>query len=171
MFHEDLLAHSFSTQLIYGCWIWRSDVNNYVSRQIEYIYFAYYCCNRCMNLEWTLKPFEVTMFYRRTLFILAKTVCGILWGLRFWDCEISIQVFHLSQFSNLSFISHAILQEEGETPAQEFENLTSKLVFVDLAGSERLKRTGATGDRAKEGISINGGLVNYVTYSNCISVI
>jgi len=28
-----------------------------------------------------------------------------------------------------------------------------------LAGSERLKRTGATGDRAKEGISINCGLL------------
>ncbi|KAM0239025.1 hypothetical protein ACHAP5_008397 [Fusarium lateritium] len=34
----------------------------------------------------------------------------------------------------------------------------SKLHFVDLAGSERLKNTGAQGDRAKEGISINGGL-------------
>ena len=35
----------------------------------------------------------------------------------------------------------------------------AKFHFVDLAGSERLKRTGATGDRAKEGISINCGLV------------
>ncbi|KAK7414241.1 hypothetical protein QQX98_006936 [Neonectria punicea] len=34
----------------------------------------------------------------------------------------------------------------------------SKLHFVDLAGSERLKNTGAQGDRAKEGISINAGL-------------
>lgn len=34
----------------------------------------------------------------------------------------------------------------------------SKLHFVDLAGSERLKNTGAQGERAKEGISINGGL-------------
>ena len=41
----------------------------------------------------------------------------------------------------------------------EFETLTAKFHFVDLAGSERLKRTGATGDRAKEGISINCGLV------------
>ena len=39
------------------------------------------------------------------------------------------------------------------------EMLTAKFNFVDLAGSERLKRTGATGDRAKEGISINCGLV------------
>uniref|UniRef100_A0A8C7GCS5 Kinesin family member 21A n=1 Tax=Oncorhynchus kisutch TaxID=8019 RepID=A0A8C7GCS5_ONCKI len=41
----------------------------------------------------------------------------------------------------------------------EFETLTAKFHFVDLAGSERLKRTGATGDRAKEGISINCGLL------------
>lgn len=41
----------------------------------------------------------------------------------------------------------------------EYEMLTAKFNFVDLAGSERLKRTGATGDRAKEGISINCGLV------------
>ncbi|KAL2419486.1 Kinesin-like protein KIF21A [Exophiala dermatitidis] len=36
----------------------------------------------------------------------------------------------------------------------------SKLHFVDLAGSERLKNTGATGERAKEGISINAGLAS-----------
>lgn len=41
----------------------------------------------------------------------------------------------------------------------EMEVLTAKFHFVDLAGSERLKRTGATGDRAKEGISINCGLL------------
>ena len=45
--------------------------------------------------------------------------------------------------------------------ANEFETLTAKFHFVDLAGSERLKRTGATGDRAKEGISINCGLVGW----------
>lgn len=41
----------------------------------------------------------------------------------------------------------------------ECETLTAKFHFVDLAGSERLKRTGATGDRQKEGISINSGLL------------
>jgi len=41
----------------------------------------------------------------------------------------------------------------------EFETLSAKFHFVDLAGSERLKRTGAVGDRAKEGISINFGLL------------
>ena len=44
----------------------------------------------------------------------------------------------------------------------EFETLTAKFHFVDLAGSERLKRTGATGDRQKEGISINCGLVSFI---------
>lgn len=37
--------------------------------------------------------------------------------------------------------------------------INSKFHFVDLAGSERLKRTNAKGDRAKEGISINSGLL------------
>lgn len=54
------------------------------------------------------------------------------------------------------------LTEEGKDSEglNEFETLTAKFHFVDLAGSERLKRTGATGDRAKEGISINCGLVS-----------
>ncbi|XP_028814903.1 kinesin-like protein KIF21A isoform X7 [Denticeps clupeoides] len=47
----------------------------------------------------------------------------------------------------------------GSSEMEEFETLTAKFHFVDLAGSERLKRTGATGDRAKEGISINCGLL------------
>ncbi|RKO97648.1 hypothetical protein CXG81DRAFT_14631, partial [Caulochytrium protostelioides] len=46
--------------------------------------------------------------------------------------------------------------------------VTSKLHFVDLAGSERLKRTGATGDRQREGIAINGGLL---ALSNVISAL
>lgn len=47
----------------------------------------------------------------------------------------------------------------NEEKLPEFETLSAKFHFVDLAGSERLKRTGATGDRAKESISINCGLV------------
>ncbi|KAG7323928.1 hypothetical protein KOW79_011944 [Hemibagrus wyckioides] len=47
----------------------------------------------------------------------------------------------------------------GSSDMDEFETLTAKFHFVDLAGSERLKRTGATGERAKEGISINCGLL------------
>lgn len=50
----------------------------------------------------------------------------------------------------------------------DLETLTSKFHFVDLAGSERLKRTGATGERAREGISINCGLL---ALGNCISAL
>lgn len=50
----------------------------------------------------------------------------------------------------------------------EFETLMAKFNFVDLAGSERLKRTGATGERAREGISINCGLVRQ-GHENCHS--
>ncbi|KAH7915305.1 kinesin-domain-containing protein, partial [Hygrophoropsis aurantiaca] len=41
----------------------------------------------------------------------------------------------------------------------EWTTIVSKFHFVDLAGSERLKRTAAAGDRIKEGISINSGLL------------
>ncbi|KAJ4131402.1 hypothetical protein NW768_005587 [Fusarium equiseti] len=47
---------------------------------------------------------------------------------------------------------------EGLSGQEVSVTTDSKLHFVDLAGSERLKNTGAQGDRAKEGISINGGL-------------
>ncbi|XP_063330481.1 kinesin-like protein KIF21B isoform X4 [Pelmatolapia mariae] len=49
--------------------------------------------------------------------------------------------------------------ESGPIAQPEYETLMAKFHFVDLAGSERLKRTGATGDRAREGISINCGLL------------
>ncbi len=42
----------------------------------------------------------------------------------------------------------------------DLQKMTSKLTFVDLAGSERIKRTGAEGQRLKEGIQINSGLFN-----------
>jgi len=47
---------------------------------------------------------------------------------------------------------------EAMTGTEAWVTTDSKLHFVDLAGSERLKNTGAQGERAKEGISINAGL-------------
>ncbi|KAM8952225.1 chromosome-associated kinesin KIF4A isoform 2-T2 [Pelodytes ibericus] len=57
--------------------------------------------------------------------------------------------------------SHAIFtisidQRKGEEKNNSFR---SKLHLVDLAGSERQKKTKAEGDRLKEGISINRGLL------------
>ncbi len=43
----------------------------------------------------------------------------------------------------------------GEAHGENGQEVVSKLSFVDLAGSERLKRTGAEGQRMKEGIQIN----------------
>ncbi|XP_018328616.1 kinesin-like protein KIF21A isoform X2 [Agrilus planipennis] len=72
-----------------------------------------------------------------------------------------------TQMNTHSSRSHAIftvhVKQQRLVPSDdgsnEVETLTSKFHFVDLAGSERLKRTGATGNRAKEGISINCGLL------------
>ena len=49
---------------------------------------------------------------------------------------------------------------EAMTGGDPMVTIDSKLHFVDLAGSERLKNTGAQGERAKEGISINAGLAS-----------
>ena len=49
---------------------------------------------------------------------------------------------------------------EAMSGSEDWITVDSKLHFVDLAGSERLKNTGASGDRAKEGISINAGLAS-----------
>ncbi|XP_059207537.1 kinesin family member 4 [Centropristis striata] len=58
--------------------------------------------------------------------------------------------------------SHAIFtitleQRRGKDKA---DSIVSKLHLVDLAGSERQKKTKAEGDRLKEGISINRGLLS-----------
>ncbi|ORX45662.1 kinesin-domain-containing protein [Hesseltinella vesiculosa] len=58
-------------------------------------------------------------------------------------------------------VSAINMRMNNDTPAEDGEWIitSSKLHFVDLAGSERLKRTAAEGDRRKEGININGGLL------------
>jgi chromosome segregation ATPase len=53
--------------------------------------------------------------------------------------------------------STAVADEEDQQG--EWMVVNSKFHFVDLAGSERLKRTAAQGDRRKEGININAGLL------------
>lgn len=65
-----------------------------------------------------------------------------------------------SQATSPTRSKHAPTQSDAGIPADTTVTIESKLHFVDLAGSERLKNTGATGDRAKEGISINAGLAS-----------
>ncbi|CAM9700565.1 unnamed protein product, partial [Hapterophycus canaliculatus] len=68
--------------------------------------------------------------------------------------------------NTVSSRSHAVftitltqtLKDEAD-PEGDPQTVTSKLTFVDLAGSERLGRTGAEGQRKREGIQINQGLL------------
>ncbi|OEU20759.1 kinesin-domain-containing protein, partial [Fragilariopsis cylindrus CCMP1102] len=57
--------------------------------------------------------------------------------------------------------SHAILSlvVEQSIILEHVQSKVSRFNFVDLAGSERQKRTQATGQRLKEGIDINKGLL------------
>ncbi|KAL9185455.1 hypothetical protein ACHAXT_003232 [Thalassiosira profunda] len=59
--------------------------------------------------------------------------------------------------------SHAVFRVnlQQTTRSGEGDDITtlSQFTFVDLAGSERMKKTGAEGERMKEGISINQGLL------------
>jgi len=68
--------------------------------------------------------------------------------------------------------SHAVFQVDLQqtTRSTDGDELTTKsrFTFVDLAGSERMKKTGAEGDRAKEGIKINEGLL---ALGNCINAL
>nr|XP_057934570.1 kinesin family member 4 isoform X2 [Doryrhamphus excisus] len=58
--------------------------------------------------------------------------------------------------------SHAIftITLEQRKGKDKVDSIVSKLHLVDLAGSERQKKTKAEGDRLKEGISINRGLLS-----------
>lgn len=60
--------------------------------------------------------------------------------------------------------SHAIF-----TVTLKHGAVKSRFTFLDLAGSERLKKTGASGMRAKEGIEINKGLLALGSVINALS--
>ncbi|KAJ6525493.1 kinesin domain-containing protein [Mycena vulgaris] len=58
-----------------------------------------------------------------------------------------------------SALGHTAERSSVDEDGGEWVTIVSKFHFVDLAGSERLKRTAAAGERVKEGISINSGLL------------
>ncbi|KAJ2786637.1 hypothetical protein GGI15_001352 [Coemansia interrupta] len=63
-----------------------------------------------------------------------------------------------TQMNGQSSRSHAIYTVSLRQTRGHVQ-IASKLHFVDLAGSERLKRTQAEGERKREGIKINSGLL------------
>merc|ERR1719410_264354 len=73
----------------------------------------------------------------------------------------------MNQASSRSHAILSILLEQHQKQTLSIENKASSMVevkcskftFVDLAGSERQKRTHASGQRLKEGIQINQGLL------------
>ncbi|XP_037323979.2 kinesin family member 4 [Pungitius pungitius] len=74
----------------------------------------------------------------------------------------SVRTVGSTAMNSASSRSHAIFtitleQRRGKDKA---DSVVSKLHLVDLAGSERQKKTKAEGDRLKEGISINRGLLS-----------
>jgi hypothetical protein len=64
---------------------------------------------------------------------------------------------HVSSRSHAVFTVH--LTQTARTSEGVDITTTSCMTFVDLAGSERMKKTGAEGERMKEGIKINEGLL------------
>jgi kinesin family protein 4/21/27 len=66
-----------------------------------------------------------------------------------------------TRMNDTSSRSHAIFSITVEAASRGADGVTvvSKLHFVDLAGSERAKRTQASGERLREGIAINSGLL------------
>jgi hypothetical protein len=63
-----------------------------------------------------------------------------------------------TKMNSASSRSHAICVLRIKGVLEDSTKFEAKMTLVDLAGSERLKKTGASGNRAQEGININKGL-------------
>ena len=66
---------------------------------------------------------------------------------------------HTSSRSHAVFTIHLSQVTRRNVSDSSDVKTTSQFTFVDLAGSERMKKTGAEGERAREGIKINEGLL------------
>jgi len=70
---------------------------------------------------------------------------------------------HSTKMNKTSSRAHTIFQiilttQTYDEETKKRSNKTSKTSLVDLAGSERIDKTGATGDRLREGVNINKAL-------------
>ena len=66
---------------------------------------------------------------------------------------------HTSSRSHAVFTVHLSQKTRRNDSDSTVVTTVSQFTFVDLAGSERMKKTGAEGERAREGIKINEGLL------------
>jgi len=71
----------------------------------------------------------------------------------------------------LQQVRESAVHEEGKAPGVDGEGevVTSKFHFVDLAGSERTKLANTKGNRFKEGVAINSGLLALGNVIACLS--
>ncbi|XP_029956848.1 kinesin family member 4 [Salarias fasciatus] len=74
------------------------------------------------------------------------------------NCARTVGSTAMNAASSRSHAIFTITLEQRRGP-EKVDSIVSKLHLVDLAGSERQKKTKAEGDRLKEGISINRGLL------------
>ncbi|XP_074064455.1 chromosome-associated kinesin KIF4A isoform X2 [Macrotis lagotis] len=112
--------------------------------------------NKKVDFEFTLKVsyLEIIGLTEKTVSLAMDTVSCLEQGN---NCRTVASTAMNSQSSR----SHAIftISVEQKKKSDKDSSLRSKLHLVDLAGSERQKKTKAEGDRLKEGININRGLL------------
>uniref|UniRef100_UPI001659D3E3 chromosome-associated kinesin KIF4A-like n=1 Tax=Halichoerus grypus TaxID=9711 RepID=UPI001659D3E3 len=108
------------------------------------------------DIEFTLKVsyLEIVGLTEKTVVVALDTVSCLEQGN---NCRTVASTAMNSQSSR----SHAIftISIEQRRKSDKNSSFRSKLHLVDLAGSERQKKTKAEGDRLKEGININRGLL------------
>ena len=75
------------------------------------------------------------------------------------ECASKRRVTASTAMNAVSSRSHSLCLLKISGVLENSQKFTSKLTLVDLAGSERLKKTGAEGSRALEGIHINKSLM------------
>ncbi|KAM8804692.1 kinesin-like protein KIF7 [Eudromia elegans] len=74
------------------------------------------------------------------------------------SCSHTIFTVTMEQRRGAGRVTRLALHDRSSVPASG-QVLVSKFHFVDLAGSERIVKTGNTGERLKESIQINSGLL------------
>ncbi|XP_065312845.1 chromosome-associated kinesin KIF4A-like isoform X2 [Gordionus sp. m RMFG-2023] len=96
-------------------------------------------------------------------------VSNFLEALSFLEMGSAIRSTASTAMNLTSSRSHAIFTITIEKFSDDVTLTKSKIHFVDLAGSERVKKTLAEGERFKEGVNINRGLLALGNVINALS--